>query len=381
MSQIVAVPELDDLRLYMQREGWVERPPGPAGSLWSNGSFEIAVPASDDDARLVHGVLERLASWAKEESVDLSERIRYYSVDVTDLRADMFDSSVEAIPLGVAEVMTRSARTLIRSAATTASRPRGDLRGNYSRLSEELVAKARMGHTKRGSFIIPILVPLPSAESLEPDVQMLDDPTRVAVPEPYERRAVRTLAQSLQAIQNVIIDPGKAPTMNSLHDAIELGVSRELCQAVSELLSQPSIIEFDALFSWGGLVKAPARLPRTVRLSAEGRDLVEMASERLRQVHRENSRTFSGNIVGLRRVGVDSTGYVSVATIRNGRSAEITVSLPYRRYKEALRWHDDGRVILVEGEIEKEKGHLVVKSPLRCHPIDDLLSMWDRDHS
>ena len=51
------------------------------------------------------------------------------------------------------------------------------------------------------------------------------------------------------------------------------------------------------------------------------------------------------------------------------------IRLPYARYREALTWHADRRVLLVEGEVEGGRGHrLHVDEPLRCEPIDDLFS-------
>ena len=83
----------------------------------------------------------------------------------------------------------------------------------------------------------------------------------------------------------------------------------------------------------------------------------------------------SGAIVGLRHSPHDSYGYITISTARNGRPAEVTIKLPYPRYREALTWHADRRVLLVEGEVEGGRGQrLRLDEPLRCQPIDDLFS-------
>ena len=83
----------------------------------------------------------------------------------------------------------------------------------------------------------------------------------------------------------------------------------------------------------------------------------------------------SGAIVGLRHAPHDSYGYITISTARNGRPAEVMIKLSYPRYREALTWHADRRVLIVEGEVEGGRGRrLHVDEPLRCEPIDDLFS-------
>lgn len=370
MRPTYPVPETAEIQTYLSYEGWNEGPPGVAGSLWSHNGHVIAVPTiiDKDSAR---GIVERLAVIAERKPEFMSEDIRYYRTDVTNFRAVLEEESEESIALDAAAAVMKSARSLLRSAATTAMRPQGDLRGHYSKLSGELARSARMGHTKRGSFIIPVLVPLSEPEEplSRPDV-LVDFDSRV--PEPYERRAMRTLAQSLKAVQELIVDPAREPSLENLHDAVRLGVSRELCRAVNEVLVNPSIGELETQFGWAGSVKTPTTIPTSISLPSEANDLIEKAAKKLREARIEPPRMFSGPIVALRHEEDDPYGYVTISTVRNGRSAEIVIHLPYTRYRTALLWHRQTRTILVEGEVGLLRGHLTIVQPARCHPVDDL---------
>ena len=115
--------------------------------------------------------------------------------------------------------------------------------------------------------------------------------------------------------------------------------------------------------------------PRQVSIPAESRDLLAKAAEKLKNVTVEPSRVMSGAIVGLRHTPLDSVGYITISTVRKGRPAEVAIKLPYTLYMEALAWHADRRVLLVEGEVEGGRGNrLHIDEPIRCEPIDDLFT-------
>ncbi|WP_211347317.1 hypothetical protein [Saccharothrix australiensis] len=308
----------------------------------------------------------------------LSEKIRYYRTDVTDFRAVVDTRSSDSIPLDTASAMMKSARMMLRSAASTSLRPQGDLRGNYSRLSYEIVRGARMGHTKNGSFIIPVLVPLSEVPSkTESQVALLDVDKRT--PEPLERRAVRTLAQSLAAIQQLIIEPAVEPSIDVLYSAVEVGVSRELCRAVSNVLAQPALAELETIFTWADAVRTPTNIPKRVELPVEAQEVVQTAARKLQENRIEPPRTFTGPIVALRHEDPDPDGYITIATVRDGRHAEITIRLPYPRYRMAVDWHKQARTIIAEGEVGRDRGHLTISQPSRCHPVDELYLSFTED--
>lgn len=355
----------------MQTNGWQEGSNGVAGSLWTKAGSQIGVPRVEDED-LIRGAIERLAAIEARSLSDISTTIRLLRFDVTSLCALNNNLIAESIPLSSASTILQSARMMLRAVGTTAIRERGEIRGSYSRLGDEVAGSARMGHTEEGSFVIPVLVPVHEVPQDDPMHEPLVEIERSA-PEPLERRVTRTLAQSLMAISEVIVEPAREPTTKSLHAAVERGVSRELCVSVSRILQEPVVGQFEAKFRWAPVVDVPASVPASIVLEPSAHDLIDLAADRLHEERIEPRQMFSGKIVELRHVPDEPSGYVTISTVRRGRMCEIRMELPLPRYDEALAWHRDKRAIIVEGEVKPGRNRkLEVHNVERLHPIDEL---------
>ncbi|MFJ8921019.1 hypothetical protein ACIREK_16285 [Streptomyces sp. NPDC102415] len=366
-------PTLSQVQDFMECEGWVPQPPGTAGRMWIKNRARIGVPeTTGEDSNLVRGIIERIARFERKDLRFITNYIRYYRTDVALLRAAR-DDQTETISLDAASTVISNARTILRASGTTAWSERSNISGNYSRQGDEVVERARMDHTVHGPFMIPVLVPLPHVEGLAaplPDVE--GEQLFRAAAEPFARRVTRTLAQSLVAVNEVIIQPERMPTARDLHTAVERGVSREFCSALTRILEEPSVAEFTAQFQWAPAVQASATIPKAVEIEATAAGKVKRAAEILKERRVEPRSTFSGVIVELRHVREDPYGLVTVSTIRHGRSCEIRVRLSYDAYQEAVTWHRDRRAVIVQGSVREGPGRrLIVDAPERCRPIDE----------
>ncbi|MEV0752790.1 hypothetical protein [Streptosporangium sp. NPDC050280] len=294
-------------------------------------------------------------------------------MDRTELKAEADRDIVDAIPLRAASTMLGSVRFLLRSAATTAMFERSEIAGNYATRGDEVVKRAHMAHTKRGSFIIPILVPLPDVSDIESPQAPIEGIEYQALPEPFERRVTRTFAQSLNALQETVIEPARNPTPEILYELVGRGVSREFCSHLGKILKEPNIGGLKASFEWASGVSTSVSIPREVSIDAGAVNLIEITAERLKRSKVDLSQTFSGNIVALRHSPKDPVGEVAVATIRRGRPCEIWITLPLRDYDDAISWHREGRIILAEGVVRRGPDRRLEVSELRrLTPIEDM---------
>ncbi|MFD9881517.1 hypothetical protein ACFWZT_08635 [Streptomyces alboflavus] len=370
------LPTIEQICDYLEAEGWSPRAPGPAGSMWFRNGGRIGIPDMDgEDPVLVQGILERIARLEQKDSRFLTNYIRYYRTDVTLLQAASEGARSETIPLGAASTVINAARSILRASGTTAWSERSHINGNYAAQGDAVLERARMDHTIHGPFIIPVLVPLPRIQAPN-EAQQSNDSLELfrAAPEPFERRVTRTLAQSLLAIQEVVIQPERMPTMRDLHLAVDRGVSREFCIALSKILGETSIGEFKAQFGWAPAVSAPETMPRTIEVPSSAREKIDHAAEILKRSRVEPRSIFSGSIVELRHVLEDPWGHVTIATVRHGRACEIRVRLTYEQYQEAVSWHSEHRAVIVEGTVREGPGRrLVVEKPISCRPIDEAL--------
>ena len=376
LPDTVVLPTPTDLVTYLRTQGWSASTPGPGGTLWLKGEHRIGVPHDPDEA-LVGAVLGRLARTEGRDLKSTSDAVRHVRFDVTHLRAVNDYRIVDKIPLETATKLISSARAMLRATATTARWERAQIGGSYSRLGDEVIREAFMGHTERGSFIIPVLVPVPEPEQPpQPTLYDNDEPVlHNAAPEPFERRVVRTFAQSMQAVHDLVVEPGQVPTADHLHELVYRGVSREFCSALATVLDESAIGEFHTTIDWAPVVPAPDTMPREVSISAEAADLVHFVTERLRQERIPSRQVFSGTIVQFRHENRDDPfGEIAVSTMRRGRPSEVRVRLPLETYREAWEWHNAGRAVLVEGVIRRSPGKPgIVDNPTRFQPLDELM--------
>lgn len=368
-------PSLSQVQDFMESEGWAPQPPGSAGRMWVKDHARIGIPdITGEDVHLVRGIIERIARFERKELSFVTNYIRYYRTDVALLRSAR-DDHAETISLDAASTVIANARTILRASGTTAWSERSNISGNYSKQGDDVVERARMDHTVHGPFMIPVLVPLPHTESLAaplPDIE--GEQLFRAAAEPFARRVTRTFAQSLVAVNEVIVQPERMPSARDLHAAVERGVSREFCSALTKILEEPSVAEFTAQFQWAPAVQASATIPKIVEIESTAAGKVKRAAEILKKKKVEPRSTFSGGIVELRHVRDDPWGLVTVSTIRHGRSCEIRVRLSYDAYQEAVTWHRDRRAVIVQGTVREGPGRrLIVDAPERCRPIDENL--------
>jgi len=256
-GNVFALPSVHEVIQYLTTAGWNEGPTGPAGSFWRKNGSTVAVPRVGGE-HMLPGVVERVAAAEGISAERAATVMRQVRVDVTDLVAT--GSRDDSIPLDTAS-----------SAATTARQERAQIAGNYSRVGDQVVREMRMGHTRSGSFVIPILVTL-SAPLVPSQPLILSESThRALAPEPFERRVTRTFAQSLQAVRDIIVSPARVPSSDDLRAAVEVGLSREFCQAVAKVLLLPAVAQFRATFSWAPAVPSRTESPGTSSWSRKPR--------------------------------------------------------------------------------------------------------------
>lgn len=371
-------PMVTDLVSYLRVHEWTANPPGPGGTLWLKGDARIGVPHEPDQI-VIDSILSRLARAERRDVKATADAVRHVRFDVTHLRAVNDQRIVDKIPLGTATKLVNSARMMLRATATTARWERAQIAGSYSRIGDDVVREAFMGHTERGSFVIPVLVPIPEPEQPEGEQPTLydraDPVLHNAAPEPFERRVVRTFAQSMQAVRDLVVQPDRAPDPERIHELVYRGVSREFCTALGNVLGASAIGEFETTIDWSRVAPAPDTMPNHLSISSEAADLVRSVADRLRQERVPSRQVFSGRIVQFRHEKRDDPfGEIAVLTMRRGRPSEVTVRLPLERYREAWEWHNAGRAVLVEGTIRRAAGKpAIVDNPLRFQPLDQLM--------
>lgn len=365
---------LESLEWFLTKHQWHRTAQGPAGNLWKHdGGTIVAVPSalSPSDAQW-EGVITRIAAPLHEPAPTVSTAIRNAYVDVTDFRA-ADDILIEGtIPVEAGFSLIATARTILRASATTSRGPRAQIAGNFSKPAERIVEQARFGHTKKGSYILPMLVPLDIGTIRGKDAEghqlfSYDH-------EPEARRATRTMAQALTAVQQLVVEPGKEPSITILNDLVTAGVSREMIVALHDIVSSEAVSVFSAEFMWAAALESNATLPKGVSITAGASDLLQLTAQKMRPVPRKQTESFTGPIVQLRDEESLSFGEVKIQTVRKGRSCEIAVFLADDSLRKSHDWFSTKETLVVEGEVTSVPGKgLRITSPTRVQPLRETM--------
>ncbi|MCC9176785.1 hypothetical protein LOC57_03795 [Arthrobacter sp. zg-Y750] len=365
----------EDIHHFLRVHGAMKESSGRIGSFWRLGDVSIGVADEmEPDSLEWRSVLERAAAALGRQPLEVAREIRSQFVDSAMLRAAK-DVVIEgSIPLDAGVRLIASAKGMLRASATTSQRPRSHIAGGYSLIGDRLTKQARLGHTIQGSYIIPILMPLPRPEEEETRAPTFDGMSvyRTAF-EPAERRVMRTFAEALSAVDRGLIQPGVEPRAQQVNDVVAAGVSLEFVSALSDVVSSEFVNTFSATFNWAGGVKAPSSLLReTIEISHDSVEILEMAARHLKTTRIHLEETVTGPIVQVRFLPGDAFGEVSIQTIRSGRRVEVHARIREPAVAEALEWMRSARTILAAGRIRRQAGKpLLIDEPTRLLPIEE----------
>jgi len=347
----------DRLTNYLRATGWMapERN-GQSGGLWRSPESGLGLPVP---GVLTEGgldweqILLRLARVEGTTTEIIANRLTGRLVDIANLRAANDIVIADTIPYLAGVALVRESWQMLRSCATTSMGPKAHIR-RYRKTADEIAEEARMGHTKRGSFVIPILMPLPTEWPPSDREQRLHGMEEVAAPEPDTRRVMRTFAEALAAMDEVVVTPELEPTSDGIIDLIRAGVSHEFSSALVRVLTQPAVAEFSANFEWAPSDAPAPRTEPTVAIPSAAAERVGRISRRLRtQAVRRGVEVLTGPVVGVHRADDDQSGVVTVQTIRNQRTAHVTVNVSRHRLYEALEWMRERETVIVEGRVHR----------------------------
>lgn len=364
----------ESIEWFLTKHFWQPINQGLAGKLWKHEEGAVvAIPSelSPTDQQW-DGVIARIAAPLRETAPTVASAIRNAYVDVTDFRA-ADDILIEgSIPVEAGFSLMSTARTLLRASATTSRGARAQIGGNYSKPAERIVEQARFGHTKKGSYILPMLVPLDigSIRGKSPAGKQLFAYDH----EPEERRATRTMAQALTAVQRLVVDPAKEPSIGTLDDLVVAGVSREMVTALHGVVSAEAVSVFSAEFIWAAALESNSTLPKSISIASEASELLQLTAKKMRPSPRKQTESFTGPIVQLRDEESLTFGEVKIQTVRKGRSCEIAVLLDGESLRMSHEWFSTKETLVVEGEVTHAPGKgLRIASPARVQPLRETM--------
>lgn len=344
-----------------QRGGRIWRSPGVATIRGKALFVPIDKTYVDYDLRLREAI-ESLSRHFGVALPELSDKLLSARADIFFVRLDQ-NTADGTIPLSQATELIHSIEKMVRAAATTAANPRHSHVGKLPRgVNHFMEHDVRMGHTKKGSFIITVVARLDDEDAKPPvkakaldQVSTSEDIDR-SEPLPYTRRVMTTLSRGLQAVQRHV-DRDSSQHL-SLDEALGEGVSLPLVRALRDIGSAETLKNLDMSFQWSPSEIVGTDVVDSIVLNRS--ELLELPSveERLKRKIAPATETIMGQVASLERGlpgddGEDNGVAVISADVR-GNLRRIRVPLTGNDYVWAIIAHHQKLVYSVEGTLVKK---------------------------
>lgn len=349
----------------LTQHGWTAASQGSVGELWApNGNLEepirVGIPFQlSDDPVAYEGVVKRIASALNSDYRTIDAQIQHWNVDITRIRSQYIELDPEitfGAPLSVVSTLLSGTRKIFQSAAFTARKKRAHIGSNLDKESRRRFESIRAGYTERGSYILPVYVPV--TEPMAPE-------EGIPVPSP-ERSLTRTVAQSIALVDKLIIQPEKVPTPSEVRELIKAGVSKELLSGIEELVHGTQSGDSETTFEWApshAEVEPVKGLPERIVVPREAHELLSKASECF-VTECPSSEFIEGTIRALARDD-DGRNTITLKTKRNGREAHVDVKIGTvsdAHLDDLLKWFRDGTTLSCEGVIQRISGTLTMEA-------------------
>jgi hypothetical protein len=263
--------------------------------------------------------------------------------------------------------------------------------GNFGRnMPKRAISHAkhvRLGHTIQGSYILPIIT-----EVRVPDVYSTDEGAGIepmldlGVEEArFDRRVNTTMAHALAVLEEMAVNRDRSPTISDVYDAVGEGVSRELCEAISQVLATGQVDNYDIDFEWAPAVMPPRLLAERVDFPRDAVLIVEEIASTLKRVERVEEQMIFGIITNCAAPLNEGSGRVTIQAAIGGRARTVKFDLDWQSFSLASRYMTERRPVAVRGILHMPSGRQATMEVSGFGPdpstmtLDDALSTSDGD--
>lgn len=359
-----------DVTEWLRIRGWTQ-----AGSLgdiaqrWQSGTAGVVVPmltTSPDFTLRWSEMLDRLASNLQTDQAGVLLAVTKAGSDIAEFRAS--GQIDDTLPLGDAATLIDSVRRAMQASANSALQPRSYYGHSLLDAAKDHSRNVRMGQTRRGSYVVPVISRLPILQPEDGDDAVLFED---AAYQPFARNAMLRLAEGLTELHE-LTHGATIPTRSRITESVGRGVSSELCEAVANTLEAESIADLNVSFTWAE--RLPAGLAaEAVRLDGASLDLVRQVGNILRGEPVVGPQTVVGYVKRLDRGEDDEVGRVTLRILDNDKARNVTLELNDEEYHVAGEANTERRMVSATGVLRREPGRALRFSEVtNFHLLDDL---------
>jgi len=214
--------------------------------------------------------------------------------------------------------------------------------------------QVRIGQTERGSYGLTILSPVPP-------VLRTDMPAESS---PFERRVTQTLTRAIQSALHAAKEAAESGDLEPFRRAVPDGVSANLCDALTGLGHISPARGFEVSVSWSRSrpVEGGAHVSST-RVDTDFIPLLREASRLFKEAASYEGFYLLGHVEKRDRPAGAALGLVSISAEADNRPRRVLVELADPEYQDAIRSHNETKLVSCIGDLTKEGKSYRLRNP------------------
>jgi len=345
---------------YLIRREWreVKRIDGEA-ALWVKSAHEVGehsrilLPLDSnlgDFALSMSHVVSTLAQVENRSQLEVLEDFDTLAIgDVIRIKGqDIFNRNASTLPFLEGII----SRAVVEKKALFAHRQPSEVSTYFKKL--------RLGQTERGSYVMKLISPLLPPEQLTIP-NLLNDEL------PFERRAIQSLMQGLNALQQVALDTEKKGTFyfERFQEVVSEGVSANLCEAVVGGTSEDNLAykPLAVNVSWSSVYPTMSSICDNVSFQVNIMPHIAKAATLFRERTPEEVK-LAGYVIKLERNKQHGVGVITVSDRALDNKYKVKIELNASDYEMAVEAHQNWWEISCQGELIKEGNYYRLYNPI-----------------
>jgi hypothetical protein len=367
VSEIVRTFKPLDVASYLRLHGWTQQEIVPEKyAIWTKGNgdrdgFEVLLPLAAhfrDFASRVADLINTLQAVEKRALPEILEDLTTPHADIVRARLAPDGDMNGSLPLEDGASVFQQMRDLVLAAACAAISPRHVYAKRKPDQAMNYLREARFGQTKRGSYVITVLSPVPpilanGQQRLAPEFE----------DEPFSRKTIRLLADALAATEDGVQEVAASGRLDVFAAAVERGVSANLCEAIIKLNKGAGDRGVEFSFAWAPSRGEPQGVRNLHRLMPDSMPYLEEVSRYFRQTSELDEVEVFGVVHKLELTDLPDVEKVTIVGTADGERRSVLTELGGDLRKLVIRAHEDRIPVALVGELTKEGKSYRLRNP------------------
>ena len=232
-----------------------------------------------------------------------------------------------------------------------------------------------MGHTREGSFVIPIVSPIGVMKPVvieDEQEPLIDVQSELNF---FPRRVTGMMADVLREVHSLAVERERIPSKEDLNRAVIGGLSSDACSALAAMVAAPHESDLDISFQWALTAAPPRAGGEKVEFPRESAGVIKEIGYILRDQVKVADAVIYGFVSSLDRDLDDEEGMVKVKALVGDRVRPVKLLLRDDDYHTAVEAHDLKLRVIATGALVKSGTGSLSMPQVDLFRIDDYLPL------